>query len=220
MEMMREEAGYSLPIGEPYQLHALAKTLEAEPEQIDEFLRDCVDVYRLFSRENGSLWSDSLKRRMQKLDNKRKKLSEAGKRGAEIRWQDRDGEATPKPSDSHPIASDGKVKESKEEESKEIQEVWDFYLSTFDGIYNARKLTKTRKAHIRRRLKSFSLAEIKKAVFNIRKSDWHIGKNPNGKFYATPEFIFKNDEKIEEWLNADGEQPSEYADLTHLLREE
>ena len=101
---------------------------------------------------------------------------------------------------------------------KKITEIWDFYCSTFEGIYNARKLSKKRKGHINARLESFSLDEIKKAVSNIRESDWHIGKNPNGKVYATPDFIFRNDEKVEEWLNYEPEEEEELQDLS-LLRD-
>ena len=105
--------------------------------------------------------------------------------------------------------TDKNVKNEKNEKNKDIASIWEHYLSTFDGIYQPRKLTKTRKSHIRRRLETYSVAEIKKAIDNIRQSDWHIGRNPDGKVYATPDFIFKNDETVEKWLNYTPEQHTE-----------
>ena len=60
----------------------------------------------LLSHNDTHFWSDSLKRRMTKLDASRKRMSDAGKRGAEHRWG----------SHATPIA----IKESKVKNSKDI----------------------------------------------------------------------------------------------------
>ena len=83
-----------------------------------------------------------------------------------------------------------------------ILEIFKFYEKEFDGLYNPRTLSKKRKSKIQARLETYSVDEIKTAIANIRQSDYHIGKHKkNNKFYAKPEFICRNDEKIEEWIN-------------------
>jgi phage replication O-like protein O len=92
---------------------------------------------------------------------------------------------------------------TKETNTKEnIYIVFEKYKEIFKDFYKREPtLTSKRESHIRARLKRFSEEELIIALQRIRESDWHIGKNPNGKFYATPEFCFRNDELIENWLN-------------------
>ena len=219
--MLRESSDYRLEVEKDWQVNAIAIDLGIDGgngEAIDlvTFLEDCIDEFNLLNTDGKYIWSRALIERMQPWDEKRKKLSEAGKKGAASRWANREenGEVNGHPNGG---ANGNKSIEDKKRE-EEIKEIWDFYCSTFEGIYNARKLSKKRKGRINARLESFSLDEIKKAISNIRKSDWHIGKNPNGKVYATPDFIFRNDEKVEEWLNYEPEEEEELQDLS-LLRD-
>jgi hypothetical protein len=93
-----------------------------------------------------------------------------------------------------------KVKESKVKES--IYIVFEKYKEIFKDYHKREPLlTDKRIKKIKARLKRFSEEELIMAMQRISKSDWHIGKNPNSKFYATPEFCFRNDEKVENWLN-------------------
>jgi len=88
-----------------------------------------------------------------------------------------------------------------------IAEVWGHYQAQFSDVWKrSLKFTQTRKSAIKARLKSYSVEELCRAVTNIRASPWHVGQNPNAKVYATPEFIFRKDEKVEEWLNYDPEE--------------
>ena len=53
--------------------------------------------------------------------------------------------------------------------------------------------------------RNFTLEQLKKAASNLLNSPFHTGKdskrNPDNTWYATPEFILRNDEKVDEWLN-------------------
>jgi hypothetical protein len=81
-------------------------------------MKSVVITYGLFEvSDDEYFFSLSLNRRMDAINEKRKKLSEAGRKGNLKRWNDKELIATLSPGDRHPIASKGK--ESKEKEIKE-----------------------------------------------------------------------------------------------------
>jgi hypothetical protein len=90
---------------------------------------------------------------------------------------------------------------NKDEQPDPVQLVMSEYNRIFAGLWK-RPLTLTpdRRAKIRARLKRYSPGEIVQAMEAIRGSPWHCGDNPSGKVYATPEFICRNDGKLDEWL--------------------
>jgi len=100
VEKMREATKYKLE----YNIQNIAYDLHYSVEKIQELLKDCFE-WKLFTQKKGYFWSDSLIRRMKKLDDRRKEWSEAGKIGAKRRWH----KSADKPIDK-PIA----VKEIKE----------------------------------------------------------------------------------------------------------
>lgn len=84
---------------------------------------------------------------------------------------------------------------------KDVQDIFDYYCETFTGYYQRISLTKKRETHIKSRLKNFSVDDIKRSIANIRKSSFHLGENDSSMFYATIEFICRNDETVEKWMN-------------------
>ena len=106
IERLREEEGYKSTID----YDTLAFDLRVEPEKV----KQVVENYDLFKiTEDGKyFYSDSFNERMEMMDAKRKKRAEAGKKGAEKRWENRqndsnvDGKAIamPKQNDSNAIA--------------------------------------------------------------------------------------------------------------------
>jgi hypothetical protein len=97
-------------------------------------------------------------------------------------------------------------KPSEESKSKEkelvqhIQEVYDHYCLKVKPV----KLTDTRKTKIKARLKEYSVDQLKTAIDNLAADPWILGDNQRGQFYGTLEYIFRNTEKTEEWLNKGG----------------
>lgn len=84
---------------------------------------------------------------------------------------------------------------------KEISEVMDFYNQQFSGLWRSPlSLTKERMAHIRARLKNYTVEDLKNAIVNLRASPFHCGENDQRKIYGTPEFLFKNDSQVDKWL--------------------
>lgn len=79
-------------------------------------------------------------------------------------------------------------------------------VHTILGGSRALMFTNTRLAHANARLKHFTAAQIYKAAENLAKSEWHMGRNPNGKKYATVDFLLRSDEKVEEWLYSEDDK--------------
>lgn len=111
VEMLREQTDYKLKRCE-WVTNALAMAMLWQPDSTAEFIDACVDRFELLETDGDHFWSNSLLRRMTKLEDRRKKRSEAGRKGAERRWTDGNAMAMPKQTHDTAIAKDGKVKES------------------------------------------------------------------------------------------------------------
>jgi len=87
VEMMREHADYRIEMNNTKYAYAMiAEELKCTEEETKKFIKDCIEEFHLFETDGQYLWSQSLNKRMEKLEEKRIKLSEAGKRGADKRW--------------------------------------------------------------------------------------------------------------------------------------
>lgn len=97
-----------------------------------------------------------------------------------------------------------KEKEKNNKYAEQVQRVFAFYKDTFNGYFKRLSLTNGRRTKIEARLKSgYTVDEICTAIKNIRQSPFHCGDNDKHMFYATIEFICRNDETLEKWINAD-----------------
>ena len=99
IERLREEEGYKSTID----YDTLAFDLRVEPEKVKQVVEN-YDLFK-FTEDGKYFYSDSFNERMEMMDLKRKKLAEAGKKGAEKRWgnkpKDSNAIATPKQSHSN-----------------------------------------------------------------------------------------------------------------------
>jgi hypothetical protein len=105
---------------------------------------------------------------------------------------------------SQPLKKIDKIdkKEKQEDRKEDIYSIFDHYSEVFTGYYKTISLTPTRIKHINARLEKYSVEQIKSAITNIRTSKYHLGEEPNNdKFYATLEFVCRNDETLEKWIN-------------------
>lgn len=84
VEMLRESKDYELNIKNKFLLSSLAVELNIDRDTLDKFLKDCIDDFELFVFDGESIRSESLCKRMEKLDEKKRRRSEAGRRGAEV----------------------------------------------------------------------------------------------------------------------------------------
>lgn len=89
--------------------------------------------------------------------------------------------------------------------SNEVSQIIEYFNSLFNTKF---RVTPERSKKIKLRLKTYSLDEIKLAINNLSKSKFHNGDNDRG-WRATIDFIIKNDEKIDEFLNSSPEKQEE-----------
>lgn len=161
IEVLRDQPNYSYPVE---LLPALARRYNTTAEKI----KTVVGNYNLFTIKNDSVFfSESLTRRMIPLEEKRKKLSEAGKRGNKIRWNS-EGIPTLSPPDHSAIATQSQVKDSKvyknnkySGESKDspiefsFENVWEQY-----GKKGNRKTSKAKWDRLSKTSKALALKHI------------------------------------------------------------
>jgi len=57
------------------------------------------------------------------------------------------------------------------------------------------------------RLNTFTVEELKQAASNLSTSSWHRGQNPQGKEYCSPQWLYRNDDVVDEWLNMEDVTP-------------
>lgn len=83
IEMLRESSTYKIE-DEEYIWAALSEQFKCSIPEVKEFIKDCVEKYKLFIQEDGYFYSASLLLRMIKLDEIREKRRQAGF----DRWKD------------------------------------------------------------------------------------------------------------------------------------
>jgi hypothetical protein len=82
VEMLREQEAYRLPL-DKYTGNALAMQMQCTPDEARRFVDDCINEFHLFASDGEYFWSDSLRRRMARYDDKVAKARQA----ALVRWE-------------------------------------------------------------------------------------------------------------------------------------
>lgn len=82
IEMMRESSDYKLKLSGKYAIPTLAKELDTDPTQLQQFIDDCIHEFELFQSDKKTFWSPSLMRRMTAYNDVIEKRREA----ANSRW--------------------------------------------------------------------------------------------------------------------------------------
>lgn len=83
---------------------------------------------------------------------------------------------------------------------RDVESFMDGFNGIFTGVWEPLKLTPARRKHIDARLDEFSVDQLLQAARNLRASPFHCGNNDKGMKYATPEFLCRNAEQVEKWL--------------------
>lgn len=100
------------------------------------------------------------------------------------------------------------------EKSKEIDVFIDKFNECFGKSY---KVTNGRTIKLKVRLKVYKMDQILKAVENLSRSPWHVGVNDRG-WQANPDFLIRNDEQIDKWLNYKPTQAKQMANLNRRIK--
>lgn len=111
LELLREQDGYALDISGKYAINALAMQMYTDNETAKKFINDCINEFHLFESDGACFWSNSLRKRMEYLDEKRKKARDA----ANIRWKNESDDTT---NDTDAMQTQCDCNAKKEEESK------------------------------------------------------------------------------------------------------
>jgi hypothetical protein len=80
-----------------------------------------------------------------------------------------------------------------------LQKVWSFYCSTFyEGRRGLKpKLTDARVKLITGAVNEFGVDVVLDAIRGCSLSDWHMGRNPQGRVYNSIELILRDSRKVE-----------------------
>lgn len=207
VEVMRESDCYRLENNRST-WRALGMQMHLKADELQKFIDDCIEQYRLFESDGVYFWSNSLVKRMEKLEETRAKRKAA----AEKRWSNnanankKNANALQEDNNSNANAlqekcnfMQSKVKESKVKESKEnnniVTEIIS-YLNEKTGKNFKSGVAKNRDL-IKARLKEgYSLEDFKK-VIDIKVAEW-LNDEAMSKFLR-PETLFSN--KFEGYLN-------------------
>jgi len=120
IEMLREQKDYKLKHCQ-WVTDGLAMAMLCDANSVAQYIDDCINRFELLSSDGEYFWSDSLVRRIEIREEQKEKKREAGRKGAENRWNNGKAMAVPCDTNAVPMANDSKerkVKESKVKESK------------------------------------------------------------------------------------------------------
>ncbi|GEM_PF-1937608 len=169
----------------------------------------------------------SLNRDLSKWEEIKKKKSEAGKKSAEARAnnkkQQKETKSTPvkyveqnstNPTVNVSVSDSVSVSDTDKEEHcqptgmtapvSELpdKQIFDYWVTTLNKRPSSTKFTDKRKKVIRARLKEgYTVGQIKQAIVNCAKSSWHMGANDRNQVYDDIELICRDGPKLESFIN-------------------
>jgi hypothetical protein len=117
VELMAESDGYKLGGGK-YANTAYAMQLQCKPDQVHQFITDCINEFELFETDGEYFWSNSLRNRMQYRDTVAEKRSVAAKK----RWGNNTSDANAMQVYANAMQNDAnetKQNETKQNETKQ-----------------------------------------------------------------------------------------------------
>lgn len=94
---------------------------------------------------------------------------------------------------------EGKGKEGKGSTSEDVIAVFSHWQKTMNKPLA--KLDDSRRSKIQARLKSFNPDQLISAIDGCANSEFHMGKNNDGRLYNNIDLIFRNDSKTEEFIH-------------------
>jgi len=215
IDIDNEKNGYVDAPGDRSAVEFLSLSLSVAPTRLEEIFDTCAE-FGLISKqewEDGNIYFPNLFKRNQVKNylQKQKAGRKGGKQGQTAKRTGSDREANGKRSGSNKDKDVDKDKEKnnnngsdsdESEPSESVQELWNFYCDLFEPYYSPRTFSDKRQGKIDSRLDEYTVQELKNALKAMADSDYLLGESDdNNKFYAKPEYCFRNDEKVEEWLN-------------------
>jgi hypothetical protein len=183
----------------------LARLVGVSDEQCKDILREIQwPDDPIFEERGGRLVSRRLQRIKKEQDAFRRAKSDAGKRGMEKRWHSNNTVI------AEPITKDNSSSSSSSSSSKEeiapaaraicqgLVDLWNVGRASREWI----SVTAKRVAKVQARLKGgLTEQDMRLAVSNCLKSEFHQGVNDRGWRAPGPEWVLHTIERAEEWKN-------------------
>lgn len=183
IEMLRNEEDYKLEASK--NTYRAIKTLTNTTIDIEKFINDCIDDYKLFEQNEGKFYSKSLLRRMEEKEKK----STIAREKAQKRWASNMAAMQQQCSSNANKVKKSKVNKNKE---KEINKIKDIYNETCTNLPQIQKITDKRKTAIKKFLEEFTEEQFKQICKIANTTDFLVGKNKNG-WKADFDFIMRID---------------------------
>ena len=158
IEVLRDEGEYRLKYDDST-FKALAMQMHCKVDAIKSFIEKCINEYELFCNDESYFWSDSLLRRMNKLEEVREKRKQA----ANKRWnQQVDANGMQMHSNSNASDVQNDAKESKVKESK-VSIYSDSFTETLK-LYPGKKIKSIRDKKLPNIVNEYSEEQIKRCI--------------------------------------------------------
>ena len=96
IEMLREQKDYKLSVNGKYGYTALAMQMQCSNNAAKEFIDACINDFvdsngkGLFETDGESIWSESLNKRIEDMEEKKRQRIEKAKKAAQARWEKTD----------------------------------------------------------------------------------------------------------------------------------
>ncbi len=165
IEMLRETKDYELPL-EEYTFLALQQEFNGCSADVQQYINDCINTFKLFSSDGEMFWSESLKRRMVPLDAKREQARQAGLASAEKRRIKRENEQTSngRSTDAEQLNKSKVNKKIEKDIYGGRRDVFDYYLSL--GLIKHKKYTPAMDMAIKTAMKNngYTVEDCKKLL--------------------------------------------------------
>ena len=102
--------------------------------------------------------------------------------------------------------------------ASEIEELFYYWTEVFEKNANT-VLDEARSKKISIAIKNYGMETCKQAIKGCSLSSWHSGHNPNGKKYHDLTLIFRNAEKVEQFLETYNEETKAKQEMDEWLQE-
>lgn len=192
--------------GELDKINTYAFALRTDSEK----LKTLINI--VFEKNNKYFWSNTILQRLKKIEEKSKKA----KLSAKKRWTKQSNPTNADAMQTHSEGNANKVNKSKVNKNKEINKELSLYLEKFNTLFDKKyQPTKGRQDRLAARLKTYTLEQVLQATINLSKSAFHRGKNDHN-WVAGPDFIIRNDEQIDKWLNTTPQRASKTSALSEI----
>lgn len=188
IEMLRNEEDYKLELSK--NTYRAIKTLTNTKIDIEKFIKDCIEDYKLFNEKDEKFYSNSLLRRMEEKDKKstiaREKAQKRWNSNAEAMQQQCSSNAN---KEKKKKEKENKINKNKENERSKIKDIYNSFCSRLPQV---QKLTDKRNKAIDNFLKEFTEEQFEQICKNANSSKFLTGENDRG-WKADFDFLMRTD---------------------------